>query len=241
MNSNRVLPSLTLSAIVLLIIVGCATCRHRSHVESIETEKESGAEPDQYSATVVRTVIDGTSRQSMTTKEARSGELRREEWTEEGQNRALILRPDIGKVYLMDLDSQVYAEIELNDSNKNLDSQIQNREDKDSTTDLVQAVDRVTDDTQSPDAVETRAVGFEDVDGHPCQVHERRTTFVDGHVEITKNFRAPDLGGLILRSESSSEPPSVTTITERRDVSADVAPGTFAVPSNFKRVDKLSR
>jgi hypothetical protein len=238
-KSKLTLASVKLIAVASFIILAGSACRHRSQIASDELQPE--AEPEQYSATLVRTVVDGTSEQRSVTKEARSGELRREEWAEDGENRALILRLDLGKGYLLDLDRQIYVEIELTDGDKNssVDSRSQGRENKDSTSELVQAVDRAIDDAQSPDRVETRALPSSDVDGHTCQVYERRATFVDGHVEIIKSFRATDLGGLILRSEASSEPLSVTIITERKDVSRDVAPERFTIPMSFRKVDKL--
>ena len=244
MNWKRTLVSTKVIPIVALIVaVGSTSCRHGSSGAPAESQTELESEPEQYSATVVRTVVDGTSQQSTVTKEARAGELRREDWTEEGESRALIVRPDIGKRYVLDPDRQAYVEIDLSDGSKNPngESQTPSHESKDSTGDPVQAVDRAIDDAQSPDRVETRALPSADVDGHICQVYEQRATFVDGHVEITKTFRAPDLDGLFLRTESSSEPPSVRIITERKDVTRDVAPSTFSVPSNFKRVDKLTR
>jgi hypothetical protein len=69
-------------------------------------------EPNRYSATVIRTLDDGTKREVSTSREFRSGELRREEWTEEGRHLALIWLPDPGKAFLLDLDAKTYQEVE---------------------------------------------------------------------------------------------------------------------------------
>lgn len=230
-----------LIAITATIILAVDACRDPARTEPGEAEKELGAEPEQYSATIVRTVIDGESRETTFTTEARSGALRREEWTERGKSRALVLRPDLGTSYLLDLDRQEYVEISLGGGGENLgnDSQMRDRASADSTTSLVQAADRAIDDAPSPDRVDSRELSSADVDGHACKVYERRATFVDGHSEIVKTFRAPGLGGLTLRTESYSEPSSVRVITERKDVSIDVAPNAFTVPQSFKKVEKL--
>jgi hypothetical protein len=227
---------------MIAIVLG-NSCRDRARLDEAESERELRGEPDQYSAAIVRTIDDGSGRAPAVVHEARSGGLRREEWTEQGQNRALIWRPDLGKSYLLDLDRQVYVEIDLAsaDESLNADSHLQDRANVDSTNGLLQAVDRAVDDAPSPDRVETRILPAAEVAGHLCKAYEQRAAFPDGHTEITRTFRASDLGGLVLRIESESEPASVRVTTDRKDVSLDVAPDTFNVPANFKKVDKLER
>jgi hypothetical protein len=225
-----------IAPVVMIPLIGNA-CRNRALNEPHETRTTVGTEPNEYSATIVRTIFDGAGEQTIVAREARSGEMRREEWTEGGQNRALIFRPDLGKTYLLDLDRQTYIENLLDADNLNNTSQ--KREDADSPSNLMQAVDRAIDDAPSPDRVETRDLSPAEIDGHVCIVQERRATFTDGHSETTKTYRAPDLAGLTLKSESYSEPAAVRVITERRDVSLSVASQLFNVPANFKRVDKI--
>lgn len=240
-------PLIVLIAIAAITVLLGNACRDRARPAEVESERELKGEPDQYSTKIVRTIDNDASHETTTTREVRSGEQRREEWTEQGENRALIWRPDLGKSYLLDLDRQVYVEIDLAGANQGLrdDSHSQDRASADSTNGLVQAVDRSLDDAPSPDRVETRMLPALEVDGHLCKVYEQRATFPDGHTEITRTFRARDLGGLALRAESESQPASVRIITERKDVSLDVrldvAPGAFTVPANFKKVDKLER
>jgi len=238
---------LLLIAMTLAVVVASA-CRHRQQCGDGSHNAEPSGEPEEYSATIVRTVDDGTHRAPSITREARSGEKRREEWMEEGHNRALIWRPDLGKCYLLDLDERLYVELETTPHHAN-ESQAEagklNHDGEPTRTDsadsLVQAIDNAIDDTPSPAPVETRLLPGEVVDGHSCKVYEHRASFPDGHFEITRAFRASDFGGLALRIESESEPAAVKVTTERRDVRLDVAPDAFVVPADFKKVDKLAR
>src|SRR6266478_5689512 len=99
--------------LVAMPVVLTNGCRNRVLPGDSDSNLEPAGEPEQYSATVVRIIEDGTSRETSVSREARSGEKRREEWTEEGQNRALIWRPDLGKSFLLDLDGRAYVEFEI--------------------------------------------------------------------------------------------------------------------------------
>jgi hypothetical protein len=239
--------SLLLIAMTLAVAVASA-CRNRQPAGDGSGGAEPSGEPEEYSATIVRTVDDGTGRAGTTTREARSGEKRREEWVEEGHNRALIWRPDLGKCYLLDLDERLSVELEItphyaNESQAkaktpNQDSELTRNDSADS---LVQAIDRAIDDAPSPARVETRMLPGEAIDGHWCRVYEHRASFPDGHFEIIRAFRASDFAWLALRMESESEPAATKVTTERRDVRLNVAPDAFVAPADFKKVDKLAR
>jgi hypothetical protein len=231
---------LILGVAVISVLLGNG-CRNRVRPGEDDSKAKLRGEPDQYSATIVRTIEDGSGRTPIITREARSGEQRREEWTEQDHNRAVIWRPDLGKGYLLDLDLQAFVEIAMAGENLYNDSHLQDRVSADSSIGLVEAVDRAVDDAPSPDGVETRELAPAQIGDHLCNVYELRATFTDGHTEITRTFRASNLGGLALRIESESQPASVRVITERRDVSLSLAPDTFTVPANFKKVDKLER
>lgn len=58
-------------------------CRDRARPGDGDSSAEAAGEPEQYSATVVRIVEDGTRRETSISREARSGEQRRGEWTEQ--------------------------------------------------------------------------------------------------------------------------------------------------------------
>ncbi len=236
------------AAMSVVLISGC---RHRAQPGDGDSNTEASGEPEQYSATVVRIVEDGTTRETNISREARSGEQRREEWTQNGQNRALIWRPDIGKAFLLDLDARAYVEIDVTAaplpesragaSNQHDVSSTQNPADLDVKDSNVQAIDQYFSDTQPPERVETQALSPAVIDGHPCVVYQKRAIFRDGHTETTRRFRARDLSGLLLRVETEAEPGRARVITERREVRIEVAPDTFIVPADFKRVEKLPR
>jgi hypothetical protein len=242
-RSQSLLVSLLLIAVAMIGVLLGNSCRDRTRPGEVDAKEELAGEPDQYSATIVRTIDDGSGRAPTIIREARSGDLRREEWTEQGQNRGLIWRPDLGKSYLLDLDRQVYVEIDLAGADESLHDEhhLQDRASGDSTNGLVQAVDRGLDDAPSPDRVETRTLPALEIGGYMCKVYERRAAFPDGHTEITRTFRARDFSGLALRTESETQPASVRVITERKEISLDVTLDAFAVPANFKKVDKLER
>jgi hypothetical protein len=238
--------SLLLIAMMLAIAVASA-CRNRQPSGENTGDSEPSGEPEQYSATIVRTVDDGKGRTSTITREARSGEQYREEWMEAGHNRALIWRSDLGKCYLLDLDERLYVELETTPDHANQSqaeaetpSHDSNSRRSDSADRFVQAIDRAMDDAPSPARVETRSLSGEVIDGHPCRVYENRASFPDGHVEIQRAFRASEYAWLALRIETESDPPATKVTTERRDVRLGVAPDTFVVPADFKKVDKLA-
>jgi hypothetical protein len=196
-----------------------------------------GGEPNRYSATVIRTVDDETKREVSTSREFRSGELRREEWTEEGRHLALIWVLDSGKEFLLDLDAKTYEEIESASGER--DTLIASHAAAQSNQ--PEAIDRAVDDAPTPEQIETHALPDQTIDGHSCSVYEQRAKFPDGHTEITRTFRARDLAGLLLRVESLSDSGTVSVITERRDVSIDFADDIFTVPADYQKSKNAAR
>jgi hypothetical protein len=235
--------------LVAISVVLTTGCRNRVTPGDGDSNVEPAGEPEQYSAMVVRIVEDGTSRETSVSREVRSGEKRREEWTEGSQSRALIWRPDLGKSFLLDLNGRAYVEFEITSghlpespagaTNPHDVSSTRNAPGPDVEESTVQAIDRDFGNTQPPTRVETRVLAPAVIDGHSCGVYEQRVIFHDGHVETTRRFRARDLSGLLLRVENEAEEGSVRVIIERRDVRIDVAPDMFSVPADFKKVEKL--
>jgi hypothetical protein len=235
---------LLLIAITTLTILLGGACRKPRQYNDGETTVEQAGEPEQYSATVIRTIHDGTSGDTTVTHEYRSGEKRREEWTERDQNWALIWRPDLGKSFLLDLDRRVYVELEITARHVGGPDSLAGKTDISSSPNVegdstVQAIDHYFDDTQSPVRVETRMLPPLAIDSHPCRVYEQRTIFVDGHTEIIRRFRAEDLAGLPLRIDCESEQGGIRVTTERREVRLEVASDSFVVPADFKRIERL--
>ncbi len=236
-------------------------CRRRAEPRNLDAEAATDIEPESYSARIVRTIDDGVSRLEIITRIARSGALRREEWSDQGRARALISRPDLGKAFLLDLDSQAYvetviapagaAEPETNSSNANKsrsnsrppsnNSSITNaREGEPDSPPAINPsdIERIVSDAPLPSSVETIALADQTIENHLCKVFERRASFPGGHIEITRVFRALDLQGFAIRIESESEG-GVKIITERRDAQTVVSPDEFIIPSNFKKVGRL--
>src|ERR1044071_481739 len=79
---------LTLFLCSSIISVACRT--HTSSGGSVEAKISAAGEPDRYSAVVVRSVEDGASTVTSTSSEARFGEKRRVEWTEDGNPSPLV-------------------------------------------------------------------------------------------------------------------------------------------------------
>lgn len=218
------------TAFALVTVPACR--KHQPHDAGLTVP--IAGEPHRYSATVIRTVDDGTKREVSTSREFRSGELRRQEWTEEGRHLALIWVPDSGKEFLLDLDAKTYEEIESASGER--DTLLASAE-----ANQPEAIDRAVDDAPTPEQIETHVLPDQTIDGHSCSVYEQRAKFPDGHTEITRTFRARDLAGLLLRVESLSDSGTVAVITERRDVSIDFADDIFAVPADYRKSKNAAR
>jgi hypothetical protein len=233
-------PLMTIVVAALFLMLAAIGCRSSSQ-PAADVEPGFSGEPESYSATVVRAVDDGTEREMSVTRMARSGDLRREEWNEQGSNRALIWRPDQGKAFLLDLDKQIYAELPLSFSPER-EPETRSSDDAQRAIDP-EAIETILADAPSPVGVESRLLEDQTIENHVCKVYEQRAVFSDGHAEITKTFRAPELGGLAIRVEIASEPQNGNDkiIISRRDVKTVVSPEEFIVPSEFKKVEKLSR
>src|ERR1051325_3927342 len=95
----------TIVVAVTILIIASAGCRSRTQPAA---DPGAAGEPENYSAEVVCAVDDGGERELSVSRVARYGELRREEWREQGGSRALIWRPDEGKAFLLDLDKRTY-------------------------------------------------------------------------------------------------------------------------------------
>ncbi len=218
---------------VAFATLGASACR--KSVEPPPQEEALRGEPDEYSATVVRTVEDGTGREVSVTRVARSGEMFREEWTEQGRERALILRPDLGKSFLIFPDARTYVESEpVTGVGQTGDGRSEQPEPGASSPVGPDEIDRATGDAPTPAQVETRALPDQTVEGYSCAVTERRAVFDDGRAEVTRLFRARELAGLAIRVEVEGR--GVKIITERRDIETRVPPDRFAVPADFKKV-----
>ena len=227
-----------------MAVCACLAVACHRQPDSIGGDDDTGlaGEPEQFSATVVRSLEDGAERDLSVTRVFKSGDLRREEWIEQGESRAFIWRADLGKSYLLDLDRRLYVE-----RDNRPDAAL--RPESESTSSAVsdgvraEAVERAVGAASLPVRVESRPLSDRTIDGHPCAVLERREIFTGGHVEVTTCFRARDLRGLAIRVENGpvTGTNGAKLITKWRDILIDVPADAFVVPSDFKKVDKLMR
>jgi hypothetical protein len=251
----RLPASIKLTAVAIGVCLAIACNRRPEPIDA-----EPAGEPERFSATIFSTVSDaaddGVERELSVTRIFKSDNLRREEWTEQDESRALIWRPDLGKSYLLDIGRRCYIETDLtpNDALKAAseptarptplpESESADRSSASVKGDPVKgdAVDRAFDDSPAPVRVEARSLPDQSIDGHPCAVLERRAIFAGDYVEVTVTFRARDLNGLAIRVETG---PGIGAkgsklITRWKDIYRDVPADVFTVPPDFRRVDKL--
>jgi hypothetical protein len=240
----------------MALVFFAVSCRAPVKPQPEEDATAVAGEPETYSATIVRSLEDGGRNEVTETRVMRSGDMRREEWLEQGERRALVVRYDTGKSFLLSLDKQLYVESELttdfaekskensplkNPGNAPLASD--NEKPGSDTNRQSSAVDFVEDDfSEEPTKIETRALPDETIANQLCKVVERRMSFADGRTETMKRFRAESLSGLTIKTEMESLSPQsrIKIITEWRDIKLEVSAEAFAVPANFKKVQSLA-
>jgi hypothetical protein len=245
--------------LVALAVCACLAIACHRQPESMGGDPDTGlaGEPEQFSATVVRSLEDGAERDLSVTRIFKSGDLRREEWIEQGESRAVIWRVDLGKSYLLDLDRRLYVESDVRpDSSLRPESESTNSETTAAPAKSearnsalspdgvrVEAIERAFGSAPLPVRVESRSLSDRTIDGHPCAVIERRETFAGDHVEVTTCFRARDLRGLAIRVEMGpvTGTSGAKLVTKWRDILFDVPADAFVVPSDFRKVDKLTQ
>lgn len=250
-----------ISLAMVMVCVFLALACHRKPGAIDNPALELSGEPEQFSATIVFAVEDdGNERELNATRIFKSGDLRREEWIEEGEPRALIWRPDLGKTYLLDIKERCYVESDTTLTSDNIlkmeieslasqnRSRVAEAADRSSASinrDAIAAaaVDRAFDHAPPPLRVETLRLADQTIDGHPCTVFERREIFSGDHIEVSATFRASDLNGLTIRTETGLGAGTQGTklIKVWRDVRLDVPVDVFSVPADFRRVDRLPR
>ena len=239
MSKHRTIFALLLSTAALSFLITSA-CRNRTDSPDVQNEIAPKDEPENYSATVVRSVEADGRRDESAIRMARSGDMLREEWTETGEKRALIWRPDMGKIFLLSLDRRLYVESDLIPELSETDSRV-NTNGSDALSPIdAESIERAFDDHHAPMSVETRTLSDQKIEGQTCSVVEVLARFADGHSEMTRTFRSRDLKGLAIRIENESDATSVKILTERRDIKTEVSPDEFTVPSDFKKVESLS-
>jgi hypothetical protein len=241
-----------LSATVLIAIA--AACRAHTPSSTVDAGAETAGEPEEYSARVIRTIEDGDHREVEETRLAVAGGLMRQEWRDQGQQRVLIWRPDLGKSFLLAPDQGTYVESAIypdagefqqpaavGDSSKpsggSEEAALKDRYAVDP-----EGIERDVGATSVGSEALTMGLPDQTIDGHPCAVWLRRYSFPDGRAEMTRTYRATDLAGLAIKveNESTSASGTVRITTERKDIQKKVSPDEFEVPAGFKKVAHLT-
>jgi hypothetical protein len=239
----------------MAFLLFAVACRAPVKPQPDDVATAPAGEPETYTALIVRSIEDGQRLEVTETRVMRSGDMRREEWLEQGERRALILRYDTGKRFLLNLDKQIYVESDLgtNGAQTSLEkAQIRNPGSPPPASDSekpeadanrqTSVMDFVEDNfSEEPTRVETHVLPDETVANQLCKVVERRMTFADGRTEIVKLFRSESLSGLLMRTEMESLSPhdGLKVTTEWRDLKLEVSADTFTVPAHFKKVQRL--
>jgi hypothetical protein len=210
-----------IALILLLILSAELACHNKTTVADLESEQSS--EPERYAAKVVYTVEDEQGRRVSESRVVRSADLLREEWNESGETKVMLWRPDMGKSFLLFPQRREYVETAIADTGPD---------------ESFSEIERWFYTPPAPISLETVALANCELDGHPCKVLQQRASFADGHIEVKSVFRALDLSGLALRIETETIDGNsrIKVIVERRNVTTEVSPEEFNVPSNFKKV-----
>jgi hypothetical protein len=186
----------------------------------------AGREPESYSATVVRTFERGDERTVAETRFARDGGRVREEWIEARGRLAALVRPDLDRTFLVDLDRNVYVETAMAPP------------EPDASAVEGEAFDELFHGSVPEATVERVRGGVEDVNGYACVVVRSRIEAPSGGTSEATVWEAGDLGGLALRSEVRG-PQGDRVVTELRDLRVPADPALFELPPGSRRVHAL--
>jgi hypothetical protein len=172
----------------------------------------------------------------------------REDWAQQGERRALLIRPDLGETYLLFLDKGEYVARGLDGGAQSAtgDSAAQSHQSDsgpdssigDGSSPLVDPI--VIESDMSPAAAPTIAdqpLPDATIDNHPCKAYERRVILPDGATEVTRTYIATDLSGMPIRTESESDVSGkhLRVVTERRDVQTSAPHTVFDLPAGFRK------
>jgi hypothetical protein len=242
-------PVLALVLTLALLALLTGACQKPSPSPAKDGLQTPNGEPRQYSATIVRSVEGGIRTE---VRVARSGDLRREEWNQDGETRVSIWRPDLGRVYLLSLQQQVYVESDLSEApaarqalglGAAAASKGGRKTGESDQAIYTESIERALGDEAVPERVETEELPEQVVGGHRCRATRQRSSFSGGQVETTLTFRALDLEGLAIRQEWEAAGPAgrIRLVTEWREIQTSASPEEFEIPTGFKRVNSLER
>lgn len=246
-------PGLTLLFIfVASTVIFAVSCRQNVKPPTAEPTRTIPGEPETYTATIVRSITDDERNETSETHVSRSGDMRREEWTDRNERLALITRFDSGKSFLLNLNKQIYTETDIalkapekskTGNTANTPNAVDTEKAEAENNQQSAAMDFVEDSfTEEPVSIENRALADEYIDNQLCKVTERRSSFADGRTEVIRMFCAESLSGLAMKTEreTSSSTHHIKVVTEWRDIKFIASADDFAVPANFKKVQSFS-
>jgi hypothetical protein len=218
------------TALSLVVLALAGACSSRATPEQpapqTETAAPSGREPDSYSAVSVRTFYTGAEESSVETRIARDGGKSRQEWVEGGRRFAAIVRPDLERSFLVDLDRGVYVEHVLTPATE------------DESAPDGEAIEKLFHEESPGAEVEYVRAGTEVIDGHTCQVFRSRIALPAGEASEATVWEADDLGGLALRSELRGANGS-RVVTDLREIHVPADPALFDLPAGARRVETV--
>ena len=180
----------------------------------------TGAEPESFSCVVARSFEGGATYEALY---ARDGVRSREEWTEGGRRLALIARPDLGRVYLLDVAANTYSD----------------RPSAPAAPDAAlggEDVEMMFPEPGAETVVSRERVGSETTAGHECVVYHSRIESVAGAASESTVWEAQDLGGLAIRSELRG-PDGSRAVSELRDIKVPADGALFELPPGATPVD----
>jgi len=225
-----------------MLLIGC-----RRNVLPASEEQKPGGGPEEYSTLVIRTVEQDGTHSTFESRIAVSKQTTREDWAENGEQRALILRPDLGESYLLFLDKNEFVVRPDGRSLLSLDTgsapnhkqeagpQLSSSPESGGLVDPV----RIETDLSPADLPQTADVDLPDamIDSHPCKVHQRRVVLSDGTTEVTNTYRAVDLLGMVIRTESESDGKGghLRIVTDKREIHIGLPQAAFDIPAGFTR------
>jgi hypothetical protein len=252
MTHGRKLRLRSLFFIITFTIGFTVSCRQSAKPPTPEPATAMPGEPETYTATIVRSIEDNQHNEMTETRVVRSGDMRREEWTDKGEKLALIIRFDSGKSFLLNLNKQIYTETDLAlkapEKSKpgnaaDTPNAVGAAKTEPEASRPAATMDFVEDNfAEEPLSTENRVLADEYIASQLCKVTEKRDSFADGRTEITKTFCAENLLGMAIKTEKETigSPHRVKVITEWRDIKLVVSADDFVVPATFKKVQSFS-
>jgi hypothetical protein len=91
--------------------------------------------------------------------------------------------------------------------------------------------------TAAPATITDQALPDSTIDSHPCKASQQTAILPDGTTAVTRIYRATDLSGMTIRTESEStgNGKHLRVTTERLDIQTGVLQTVFDLPAGFRK------